>query len=98
MQRGDLLHPRGDAGRVRLSRVHRGNAFNARWASARASAVRLPCRGFDLVLAVGCGEEVGYAHVDTGHRTGRGEWFGGDLVTGEDDGGPPCPPRWRACS
>jgi len=47
--------------------------------------VRLPCRGFGLVLALGCGEEVGYAHVDTGHRTGRGEWFGGHLVTGEDD-------------
>ena len=68
-----------------MSRVRRGNAVNARWASARASAVRLPCRGFALVLALGCGEEVGYAHVDTGHRTGRGEWFGGHLITGEDD-------------
>ena len=37
------------------------------------------------MLALGCGEEVGYAQVDTGHRTGRGEWFGGHLVTGEDD-------------
>jgi hypothetical protein len=41
--------------------------------------------GVRLVLALGCGEEVGYAHVDTGHRTGRGEWFGGHLVTGEED-------------
>ncbi len=38
-----------------------------------------------LVLTLGGGEEVGYAHVDAGHGAGRGERFGGDFVAGEDD-------------
>jgi hypothetical protein len=76
---------------VRSSRPHRGNAVNARWAPARASAVRLAVPGVRLVLALGRGEEMGHAHVDTGHRTGRGQWFGGHLATGEDDVAPPAP-------
>src|SRR4030088_1777286 len=77
--------PHGDAGRFGCPACTGGNAVNARWASARASTVRLPCRGFGLVHARGCGEEVGHAHVDTGHHTGPGERFGGHLVTGQDD-------------
>src|SRR3977135_2032560 len=85
MQRGDLLHRTAMPGGFGCPACTGGTPSTRRWASARASAVRLPCRGFGLVLALGCGEEVGYAHVDTGHRIGRGEWFGGHLVTGEDD-------------
>jgi hypothetical protein len=50
--------------------------------------VRLPCPGFGVCPPLGGGEEMGYAHIDTGHRTGGGEWFGGHPVTGEHDGAP----------
>src|SRR3981081_806291 len=43
--------PHGDAARVGCPARTGGNAVNARWASARASAVRLPGRGFGLVHA-----------------------------------------------
>src|SRR3981189_1736370 len=84
MQRGDLLHrtamPGGSV--VPLApgeRRHRALGVG----EGIGGALAVP--GVWLVRALGCGEEVGDAHVDTGHRTGRGEWFGGHLVTGEDD-------------
>jgi hypothetical protein len=77
---------------VRLSRSHRengrqralgvGEGIGGALAGPGGSALRTP---------LGCGEEVGDAHVDTGHRTGRGERFGGHLVTGEDDVALPAP-------
>src|SRR4030081_705116 len=90
MQRGDLLNRTAMPGGSVVPRAP-GERLHRALGAGEGIGGALAVPGVRLVLALGCGEEVGYAHVDTGHRTGRGEWFGGHLVTGEDDGALPCP-------
>jgi hypothetical protein len=41
-------------------------------------------RVLDL-FALGCGEQVRHAHVDTDCTARLREWFGRDVIAGEDD-------------